>query len=526
MHDFAPPFGGESLSPGLFLSRAAAVYADRIAIVDGERTSTFAELADRCARLAGALTTEFALQPGDRVSVLAPNSGLALEAHFGVPWSGAVLNMLNIRLSVAELTYIVEHCGSSLLLVDPEFRDTATEVAARVDAGLRVVVGGEQYERLLARAVPREPHPAHDWDVLAINYTSGTTGRPKGVMYAHRGAYLQALAMVAQARIDMDSAYLWTLPMFHCNGWCFPWALVAIGARQVALRRVDPQEIWTAIRSAGITNLSAAPTVLNDLASSPWADAGPAPSRIRVTTGGAPPTPALLERLAELNLEVTHLYGLTETYGPAAVSEWSSAWDALPLVEQARRKARQGIPNVVGRPIRVVGEAGDVPWDGQTAGEIRFRGPNVMLGYFRDPAATARVNADGWFCSGDIGVIHPDGYLEIRDRAKDVIVSGGENIASIEIEQALASHPSVRECAVVAAPDPRWGEVPVAFVVPVAGATVVEQDLIQHVKARIARFKAPKIVVEVAELPRTSTGKVQKFTLRESLWAGRDRRVN
>jgi fatty-acyl-CoA synthase len=332
--------------------------------------------------------------------------------------------------------------------------------------------------------------------------------------------------MVAQARIDGDCAYLWTLPMFHCNGWCFTWAVTAVGARHVPLRRVDPKEIWQAIRENGITNLSAVPTVLGDLSSGPWADEGPAPLRLRVSTGGAPPAPALLERLAALNMDVTHLYGLTETYGPAAVSEWSSAWDALSTEEQARRKARQGIPNVIGRPIRVVNDHGDVPWDAQTPGEILFRGPNVMMGYYRDPEATDRANADGWFRSGDIGVLHPDGYLEIRDRAKDVIVSGGENIASIEIEQALVAHPSVHEAAVVAAPDPRWGEVPVAFVVLVPGAEVDPHALIDHVRSRIASYKAPKRVVSVVELPRTATGKVQKYALRAPLWEDHDRRVN
>lgn len=527
MNPTSPPFGGEALSPGLFLTRAAAVYGDRTAVVDGDQLTTYGQMADRCSRLAGLLAGELGVAPGDRVSVQSPNSALALEAHFGVPWSGGVLNMLNTRLNPGECSYIVGHCHSKVLLVDGELADAGHEIAARVDHRVRLIVAGPSggYDEAVLGAPPIKPHPAQDWDLLSINYTSGTTGRPKGVMYSHRGAYLQALAMVAQARIDPDSAYLWSLPMFHCNGWCFPWSVTAAGARHVLLRRVEPAAIWRALREQGITNFSAAPTVLSDLAYAPQAGAGPLTARIRVTTGGAPPSPALLDRLDDLHLDVTHLYGLTETYGPAAVSEWSTEWDHLPKAERARRRARQGIPNLVGNPIRVVNESGDVPWDATTPGEILFRGPNVMLGYYLDPEATADADAGGWFRSGDVGVIHPDGYLEIRDRAKDVIVSGGENIASIEIEQVLSAHPSVRECAVVAAPDPRWGEVPVAYVVP-AGETVDGNELIRHCKDRIARFKAPKRVLVVAELPRTSTGKVQKFALRQPLWAEHEAGVN
>jgi fatty-acyl-CoA synthase len=381
-----------------------------------------------------------------------------------------------------------------------------------------VVAGGpdDEYERLLADAAPLHAPITDEWSLLSLNYTSGTTGRPKGVMYAHRGAYLQALAMAAQAGLDMSAVFLWTLPMFHCNGWCFPWAVTAVGGTHVALRRVDAGEIWRAVRERGVTHFNAAPTILTALVNHP--DAAPAERRIRVATGGAPPSPALLEALDALNIAVTHLYGLTETYGPAVICDWHPEWDALDRPAQARLKARQGVANLVSLPLRVVDTEGrDVPADGATMGEVVLRGNNVMLGYYRDDEATRRASVDGpggaWFRTGDIGVVHPDGYLELRDRAKDVIISGGENIASIEVEQALDAHPDVVESAVVGAPDDHWGEVPVAFVTLREGATVTADDLIEHVKARIARFKAPKRI-EFTELPKTGTGKIQKFVLR------------
>ena len=336
-------------------------------------------------------------------------------------------------------------------------------------------------------------------------------------MYSHRGAYLQSLAMTAQTGLDVRSSYLWTLPMFHCNGWCFPWAVTAAGATHVALRKVEPERIWRAIRAEGITHLCAAPTVLTGLASGPWADEGPAERPVRVATGGAPPSPALLARMAELSFDVTHLYGLTETYGPAAICDWKPEWDDLDRPEQARLKARQGVANLVSLPLRVIDkELHDVPADGETVGEVVLRGNNVMLGYYRDEEATAAADADGWFRTGDMAVVHPDGYVELKDRSKDVIISGGENIASIEVEQALDSHPAVLESAVVAAPDEKWGETVAAFVVLRPGATATEQELVEHVQRRIARFKAPR-QVHFGELPKTGTGKIQKFVLRERL---------
>ncbi len=513
------PFGPVPLTPTSFLDRARAVSPARTALVDGDVRRTWAELADRCERLAGALAG-LGVAPGDRVSVLSPNTGLALEAHFGVPWAGAVLNALNTRLSAAELAWIVGHAGSRVLLVDTDLAELGRDVVGRVGGDVRLVVSGgtdDELERLLAAAEPLRV-PVEDEDaLLSLNYTSGTTGTPKGVMYSHRGAYLQALAMVAQTGLSMRSTYLWTLPMFHCNGWCFPWAVTAAGGTHVALRKVDPERIWAALREEGVTALCAAPTVLTGLAGAQGAQAGPLPHPVRVSTGGAPPSPALLARMADLGLDVTHLYGLTETYGPAAICDWQPEWDGRDAGEQARLKARQGVANLVGQPLRVLGpDSRDVPADGTTLGEVLLRGNNVMLGYYRDEEATAAASHEGWFRTGDLGVMHPDGYLELRDRSKDVIVSGGENVASIEVEQALDSHPAVLESAVVGAPDERWGEAVVAFVVLRPGQSATEAELVAHVKSRIARFKAPQRVV-FDELPKTGTGKIQKFVLRDRL---------
>ncbi len=515
-------FGPVPLTPTAFLDRARLVHGDRVALVDGDVRRTYAELADRCEQLAGALAG-LGVQRGDRVSVLAPNTGLALEAHYGVPWAGAVLNALNTRLSARELAWIVRHAGSQVLLVDTDLAELGRAVADEV--GVRLVVSGgpgDELEALLAAAEPLHLPVEDELALFSLNYTSGTTGTPKGVMYSARGAYLQSLAMAAQTGLSPRSVYLWTLPMFHCNGWCFPWAVTAAGATHVALRKVEPERIWRAIRSEGVTAMCAAPTVLTGLAAAEAAADGPADPPVWTATGGAPPSPALLERMAALGVQVTHLYGLTETYGPAAICDWKPEWDDLDAGEQARLKARQGVGNLVSEPLRVVDAEGrDVPADGEAVGEVVLRGNNVLLGYYRDPEATAAATSlapDGsaWFRTGDVGVLHPDGYLELRDRSKDVIISGGENIASIEVEQALDSHPAVLESAVVAAPDEKWGETVAAFVVLRPGASVTEAELIEHVRGRIARFKAPRTVV-FGELPKTGTGKIQKFVLRERL---------
>ncbi|HWD17146.1 MAG TPA: AMP-binding protein, partial [Casimicrobiaceae bacterium] len=433
-----------------------------------------------------------------------------------VPLAGAVLVALNTRITADDIAYILEHAGVRVLIYDDAYAETALNACGRAHAGvLALRAGGERddLEALIASAAPFEHPVADERAMLAINYTSGTTGKPKGVMYHHRGAYLQALAMALHMGLTSDSKYLWTLPMFHCNGWCFPWAVTVTGATHVCLRRVESSLIWAHLRESAITHLCAAPTVLTMIAWDPGASA--IDRRVRVATGGAPPTPALLERLAALGLDVTHLYGLTETYGPAVICEWRSEWDGLAIEEQARLKARQGVANAIGETLRVVDDDGrDVPPDATTMGEIAIRGNNVMLGYYRDDEATRKACPDGWFRTGDLGVRHPDDYIELRDRAKDIIISGGENISSVEVERALNQHDAVLEVAVVAAPDAKWGEVPVAFVTLKEGASVTGDALIEHVRARIARFKAPKRVV-FGPLPKTSTGKVQKNMLRD-----------
>jgi acyl-CoA synthetase (AMP-forming)/AMP-acid ligase II len=513
-------FNYEPLTPTTFLHRAADVFPDRVGCIDGATQFTYAAFLDRCLRLAGALRG-LGIQPGDRVAVLAGNSHVMLAAHYGVPFAGAVLVALNTRVTPADMAYILEHSGASVLIFDHEFRGAAEQAGAQAGAGVRLVpVGGsgDALEPLIEKATPFE-HPVTDErSMLSINYTSGTTARPKGVMYHHRGAYLQALAMAAHMGLTSDSVHLWTLPMFHCNGWCFPWGVTAMGGTHLCLTKVEASAIWRHMRESGVTHFCAAPTVLTMTIWDPGASRLPRP--VRIGTGGAPPTPALLERLAALGMEITHLYGLTETYGPSVICDWRSEWNALPIDQQARLKARQGVNNVIGQRIRVVDENGrDVPRDAETMGEIAIRGNNVMLGYYRDEETTRASCPDGWFRTGDLGVMHPDGYIELRDRAKDIIISGGENISSVEIEQALTTHAAVLEVAVVAAPDEKWGEVPVAFVTLKDGATATAAELIDHVRGRLARFKAPKRVVFGA-LPKTSTGKVQKKELRDRLKGG------
>jgi fatty-acyl-CoA synthase len=501
----------EPLTPTAFLVRAGRVFAKRTAMVDGERQITYAEFLERALRLAGALKA-LGAAPGERVAVLAPNTRVLLEAHYGVPFAGAVLVALNPRLTADDLARIVEHAGASVLIYDAAYQSTAGDIAKR-SRGLRLVAAEDDYETLLERAQPYRAALEDERALLSLNYTSGTTGAPKGVMYHHRGAYLQALAMAMHAQLRAGSVFLWTLPMFHCNGWCFTWAVTAAGATHLCCPKVEPALIWQHLKSSGVTHFNAAPTVLVMLA---WHEAAAsAARRVRVATGGAPPTPALLERMAELGMEVTHLYGLTETFGPAVICDWHPEWDALPQQDQARFKARQGVGNAVSQPLRVLEPDGrDVPADGESLGEIAIRGNNVMLGYYRDSEATEKAAPDGWFRTGDLAVMHADGYVEIRDRAKDIIISGGENIASVEVERVLAQHPAVLEAAVVAGPDPKWGEVPVAFVTLKTGSDVAADELIEHVRAHLAHFKAPRRIV-FGELPKNATGKIQKFVLRE-----------
>jgi acyl-CoA synthetase (AMP-forming)/AMP-acid ligase II len=498
----------EPLTPTAFLRRSGRVYADRVAVIDGDRTFTYAELWSRAQRLAGALR-ERGVSPGDRVAVVSSNSHLLLEAHSGIPLAGAVLVALNVRLTPDDLAYIAQHAGARLLLHDAPLEGSAREVERK--AGLRRI-GPVEYEQMVDGAAPFAGKVEDERSLLALNYTSGTTARPKGVMYHHRGAYLQSLAVAMQMKLDADSRYLWTLPMFHCNGWCFTWAVTAAGGTHLCLPAVDPARIWKHLRESGVTHLCGAPTVLTMMLFHPEAAKGRA---VRFGTGGAAPTPAILARAAELGIDVTHLYGLTETYGPAVLCDWRSEWNALPIAQQAQLKARQGVGNVIAEQVRVVTPDGsDVPADAQTMGEIAMRGNDVMLGYYRDEEATRRAAPDGWFRTGDLGVMHPDGYVELRDRAKDIIISGGENISSLEVERTLAAHPAVLETAVVAGPDQKWGEVPVAFVSLKSGEELAEKALIDYAREKLAHFKAPRVVV-FGELPKTSTGKVQKYVLRD-----------
>jgi fatty-acyl-CoA synthase len=511
----------DELSPLALLRRSATAYPERTAVRDGDRSVSFAQLAERAWRL-GAALRGLGVAPGERVAMLSLNRLELLEAHFGVPASQGALCAVNTRLAAPEIAFIVGHSGARILLLDPELEAAGSQAAAL--PGMRVIRLGEEYEALLAAGSPEPPAwPDSEDRPISVDYTSGTTGTPKGVVYTHRGAYLGALAGLVETRLGPDSTYLWTLPMFHCNGWCFSWGVAGIGATSIALRRPDPEAVWRELR-AGATHLCAAPTVLIALVAHPAA--APLERDVRCVVGGAPPSPTLLERCDALGIRVTHLYGLTETYGPATVAAWPPEWDALPAEERALRRARQGVPTVLGGESDVWDAAGaPVARDGVTMGEVVVRGNTVMAGYLDDPEATAEAFRGGWFHSGDAAVVHPDGRLELRDRYKDVIVSGGENISTIEVEQALARHPAVLECAVVGIPDDHWGERPKAFVELRDGQAASAEELIAFCREQIAGFKCPDSV-EYCELPRTGTGKVQKYVLREREWAGRERRIN
>jgi fatty-acyl-CoA synthase len=508
-------FSYEPLTPTAFLRRAAHVFRDRTAVRDRGREHTYGQFWSRSTRLAGALAGS-GVTPGERVAVLAANGALLLEAHNGVPLAGAVLVPLNTRLKPAELGAILSHAGAATLLHDDVLADVARAAAAATDHDVRLIGTGVDYESLLDGA-DELAVAVDELDVLSINYTSGTTGQPKGVMYSHRGAYLQSLAMALQAQLQPDSVYLWTLPMFHCDGWCFTWAVNAAGAEHLCMPQFDADEVWRLIREAGVTHLSAAPTVLTMIAHADGARDGPAPRPIHVDTGGAPPSPSLLGTLNDLDLRVTHLYGLTESYGPVMICQWQPEWDDLPAERRAELLARQGVANVVGERPRVIDDRdADVAADGRSEGEIALRGNNVMLGYYRDDEQTKQVTASGWFRTGDVGVMHPDGYVELTDRRKDIIISGGENIASVEVERAIETHDAVLEAAVVGRPDETWGEVPVAFVTTHEGHEVDADAVIAHVKQRIANYKAPR-EVHFGDLPKTSTGKISKHVLRDRL---------
>jgi len=516
------------LTPVSFLERSAYVFPDKVAVVHGARRYTYTQFAERVNRLASALRAA-GMGKHDRVAFICPNIPAMLEAHYGVPAGGGVLVAINIRLSSDEIGYILKHSGSKFLFVDAEFESAVKPLDL---SGLRVIrvddtgMPGDPYEDFLAAG---SPEPVESWlddeeETIAINYTSGTTGRPKGVMYSHRGAWVNAVGEVLEAGMGFDTRYLWTLPMFHCNGWCFTWGVTTVGGTHICLRRVEPTRIWELLESEGVTHYNGAPTVQIGVVNHPKARRLDRP--VTVTVAGAPPSPTLLGKLKELNFRPVHVYGLTETYGPHTVCEWHPEWDTLPKEEQAQRAARQGQGYAIFDLVRVVDEKmHDVPRDGETLGEVIMVGNNVAKGYFDNPEATAESFRGGWFHSGDIGVWHPDGYIELRDRKKDIIISGGENISTIEVEQTVARHPAVLECAVVAIPDEKWGERPKAFVTLKIGAAATEGDIIEFCKQHIAHFKAPA-TVEFGDLPKTSTGKIQKFVLRDKEWGGRTKRIN
>jgi fatty-acyl-CoA synthase len=519
----------QPLTPLRFLERSAAVFGDKLAIVCGERRLTYREFADEATRIARALRAS-GIEPGDRVAYLCPNVAEMLIAHFAVPLAGGVLVAMNVRLSPDEVGYISRHSGSKLLIVAEELLDSVPAADSLGDVAQVIVIPDpdsasgprsngafptEPYETLRTRGSlePLSWTVEDEQTTITINYTSGTTGDPKGVSYTHRGAYLNSLGEVIHSEHSSSSVYLWTLPMFHCNGWCTTWGVTAIGGTHVCLRAVRPETIWRLMDSEGVTHLNGAPAVMTSITRAP--EAHPFDHQVTVTTAGAAPSPTMIAELEALGARVIHVYGLTEVYGPYSVCEWQPGWEALEPGERARKLARQGVGMVTAERMRVVDtDMNDVPADGATMGEIVMRGNDVMKGYFRDREATELAFTGGWFHSGDLGVMHADGYVELMDRAKDIVISGGENISTVEVERTLLSHPAVVDAAVVGVADDRWGERPKAFVVLDDGLTVTEQELIDHVRSRIAHFKAPDIIEFRTVLPRNSTGKIMKYELR------------
>jgi fatty-acyl-CoA synthase len=520
------------LSPLSFIERAAEVYPERLAVVHGELRRNWSELYQRCRQLACALNNH-GIGRGDTVAVMLPNTPPMVEAHFGVGMAGAVLNTLNMRLDAESIAYMLDYGEARVVIVDPEFtgvmhkalalRTSVTpllviDVTDPLYTGSLHPLGNLDYDDFLAGGDPQFGWslPADEWDAISLNYTSGTTGKPKGVVYHHRGATINAMSNILEWDLPKHAVYLWTLPMFHCNGWCFPWTVAARAGVNVCLRRVEAQAIFEAIRSHHVTHFCAAPIVHSLLVNAPAEMQEGLPSGVKAMVAGAAPPAAMIEGMEQLGIELTHVYGLTEVYGPATVCVKHEAWAMQDIADRARINARQGVRYHLQHAARVIDAKTmqPVPWDGETMGEIMFRGNIVMKGYLKDPKATAAAFAGGWFHTGDLAVQCPDGYIKIKDRSKDIIISGGENISSIEVEDALCQHTAVLAAAVVAKPDPRWGEVPCAFIELKAGATTTAEDIIRHCKQHLASFKVPRVVV-FGELPKTSTGKVQKFELRQ-----------
>ncbi len=524
--NFAP------LSPLGFLERAAEVYPERLAIVHGALRQTWGQTYTRCRQLASALQRS-GIGKNDTVAVMLPNTPPMVEAHFGVPMAGAVLNALNTRLDPETIAFMLDHGEAKAVIVDPEFTATLAKALAlrQSTAPLLVVqvqddlygapaqtLPGPDYEAFVASGDPQFAWelPGDEWDAIALNYTSGTTGNPKGVVYHHRGAATNAISNVLEWDLPKHAVYLWTLPMFHCNGWCFPWTIAARAGVNVCLRRVEAQAIFDAIRNHGVTHYCGAPIVHGLLVNAPDAMKVGVPAGVKAMVAGSAPPASMIEGMEKMGFDLTHVYGLTEVYGPATVCAKHDAWDALDIGERARLNARQGVRYHLQRDVRVLDPETlqPVPWDGETMGEIMFKGNIAMKGYLKNPKATEDAFRGGWFHSGVLAVQYPDGYIKIKDRSKDIIISGGENISSIEVEDVLYRHPDVLAAAVVAKPDAKWGETPCAFVELKAGATATPEDIVAHCKKHLAGFKVPRAVV-FGELPKTSTGKIQKFELRK-----------
>ncbi len=517
------------LTPLSFIERTARVFPDRTAVIHGETQRTWADTYQRCIKLAAALNNR-GIRKGDTVAMMLPNVPAALEAHFGVPMCGAVLNALNIRLDAKTIAFILDHGEAEILLTDKEFSDTIKKALSLCKSKPLVIdvedalfpdgelLGEIEYEAFLAEgnANYEWQYPENEWDAISLNYTSGTTGNPKGVVFHHRGAALNSLGNILAWTMPQLPTYLWTLPMFHCNGWCFPWTVTALAGIHVCLRKTEPGPIYDAIINHEVTHMCGAPIVMGMLVNASSQEKRTLTQAVKILTAGSAPPAAILEQIELLNFEVTHAYGLTECYGPGVVCEWHPEWDELPATEKFAKKARQGVPYLVMQDLAVMDPETmqKTPADSETMGEVFMRGNNVMKGYLKNEKATVEAFLGGWFHTGDLGVMHPDGYIELKDRSKDIIISGGENISTIEIESVLYQHPAVAEAAVVAKPDEKWGETPCAFVSLKEEAEATEEELIQFCRDNLAHFKCPKKVV-FTELPKTSTGKIQKFILRE-----------
>lgn len=520
-----------ALTPVSFLARAANFFGERVAVIHGPRRITYAEFYTRARRLASALT-KAGIKRGDTVAIVAPNVPAMLEAHFAVPMLGAVLNPINIRLDAGAIAFCLEHGEARLLLADREFHSTVAPALQKLGARCPIVVdiadaetngaptyGAIEYESFIAAGDPAfdYPGPLDEWESICLLYTSGTTGNPKGAVYSHRGAYLGAMANALTFKLDHESRYLWTLPMFHCSGWTFTWAVTASGGTHVCLRRVEPKRIFDLCAEHRVTHMCGAPIVLNMLVHAPDADKRTLPVRPKVATGGAAPPAIVIERMEAMGFEVLHLYGTTESYGPSTYCAHKSEWDTGPIGERYINMARQGIPNVLIEDMKVAhpDTLAAMPRDGAAIGEIMLRGNTVMKGYLKNEQATAEAFAGGYYHSGDLAAWHGDGYIEVKDRSKDIIISGGENISSLEVEEVLFRHPEVMEAAVVARPDEKWGETPCAFVTLKPGAkAVTAEEIIAYCREHMARYKVPRTIV-FGPLPKTSTGKIQKFVLRE-----------